>query len=138
MSQIEYDTIAPNIANVSVDGSNVRVTWRDPDTGRIVGESAATMSADYSMGGKVQSTIKRSIVSEVSSGAARFLGGLLGGAAGRVVRDAAYTASSDVQSRASSAAQYTEASKRAAIVSAFASVQNNFTWSHEKQRFVAR
>jgi hypothetical protein len=124
MSQIEYDTIEPNVANVQVDGSNVRVTWRDPDTGRVVGESSATMSADYSIGGKVQSSVKRSIVSEVSSGAARFLGGLLGGAAGRVVRDAAYTVSSDVQSRASTAAQYTEASKRA--------------WNHEKQRFVAR
>jgi hypothetical protein len=138
MSQIEYDTIAQNIANVQVDGSNVRVTWRDPDTGRVVGESAANMSADYSMGGKVQSSIKRSIVSEVSSSAARFLGGLLGGSAGRVVRDAAHTVSSDVQSRASSAAQYTEASKRAAIVNAFASVQSNFTWNHERQRFEAR
>jgi len=138
VNAISYDAIHPNIAEVRVIGASVQVTWKCPETGRRVGESSATMSSDASVGGRVKSSVKRSIVSEISSGAARFLGGLLGGAAGRVARDAAYTAASDLRSKADSALEYSEASRRAAIISTFSSVESLFLWDDRRQRFLAR
>jgi hypothetical protein len=138
MSALSYDVIAPNIAQVNVNGSQVQVSWKCAVTGRPVGQSTATMSADPSLAGRVQATVKRDIVSELTSGAARFLGGLLGGSAGRVINDAAYTAASDIRSRATSGVDYTEASQKAAIVAAFESVQSSFAWDEQRQRFVAR
>ena len=138
MSTTSYDAIAPNIAAVNVSGSTVQVTWQCPETGRRMGESSASMQADPSVGGRVQSSVKRSVVSEISSGAARFIGGLLGGSAGRVLRDAAYTASSDLQSKANSALEYSEASRQAAILSAFSAVESSFVWDDRKRRFRAR
>ena len=133
-----YDAIASNIAAVTVSGSTVQVTWQCPETGQRMGESSANMQADASVGGRVQSTVKRSVVSEVTSGAARFIGNLLGGSAGRVLRDAAGTAASDLRNKADSAMEYSEASRRAAIVAAFASVESSFQWDDRKQRFRAR
>lgn len=138
MSPISYDAIHPNIAEMTVQGATVRVAWKCPETGRRVGESSATMSDDASVGGRVQSSVKRSIVSEISSGAARFLGGLLGGTAGRIARDAAYTAASDLRSKADSALRYNEASQRAAIVAAFSSVESSFVWDDRTRRYLAR
>jgi hypothetical protein len=138
MQPISYDAVAPNIADVRVSGATVTVTWKDAQTGRQVGESSATMSADDSMAGRVKSSMKRSIVSEVTTGAARFLGNLLGGAAGRVVNNVAWTTASDVRSRADASLEYTEASRRAAIVAAFASVEPSFSWNEQAGRFEAR
>jgi len=136
--QIDYGTIEQNVARVDVQGSQVRVSWKDPLTGAAMGESSATMSTDQSMGGRVQASVKRSLVNEVASGAMRFVGGLLGGSAGRVVRDAAYTASSDIQSRALADVGYTDATKREAVVRAFAAVQSFFVWDERSGRFVGK
>jgi hypothetical protein len=88
MNEISYDTIAPNIAQVSVDGAQVHVTWKCPVTGRQVGQSSGYMSADTSLAGRVGASVKRSIVSEIVYGISRFIAGLLGGTAGRVVSQA--------------------------------------------------
>lgn len=138
MPAIDYDTIAPNVANVSVQGSQVRVSWKDPASGAPMGESSASMSVDASVGGRVQESVKRSVVNEIAAGALRFVSGLLGGGAGRVVTNAAYTASAELQSRALSGAGYTEGSRREAVVHAFASVQNYFVWDEGAQRFVSK
>lgn len=135
MSVLEYGTIEGNIADVRVTGSTVTVQWKCPRTGKPMGESSAGMRASESMGGRVGASVKRSVVSEVTNSAARFLGGLMGGAAGRVVRDAAYQASADVRYKAESAIQYNDESRRAAIVQAFASVQSSFVWNGEIGRF---
>jgi hypothetical protein len=138
MTSIDYGAIEPNVANVQVDGYTVRVTWKCPQTGRMMGESSAVMSVDDSVGGRFSANVKRNIVSEVGSSAARFVGNLLGGAAGRVLRNAAYSASSDLQSKATQNLGYTEASKRAAIASAFQSVEGYFAWNDERRQFEAR
>ena len=138
MNTIQYDTIAANIAEVKVDGAQVQVSWKCPITGRQVGQSGATMSADPSLASRVQASVKRSIASEFIYGAARLISGLLGGAAGRVISNAAYTAAGDLNARATAGADYTEASRQAAIVMAFESVKTSFVWDEERQRFVAR
>jgi hypothetical protein len=138
MKPIDYAVIEPNISGVQVDGNTVRVSWKCPQTGKMMGESSATMAVDDSVGGRVQANIKRSIVSEIGSAVARFVSNLLGGAAGRVLSNAAYTASSDLQSKATANVGYTEATRRAAIVTAFNSVQAYFTWNESRERFESK
>lgn len=138
MDPVRYDTIVPNIVRVDVDGAQVTVRWKCPVTGREVGESSAGMSADPSLAAKVQASVRRSIASELIYGAARVVAGLLGGAAGRVVGEAAYTAANDINTRVTEGAEYTSASREAAIVAAFESVRDDFTWDERQHRFVAR
>lgn len=96
------------------------------------------MSADTGLASRVQASVKRSIASEVIYGAARMISSLLGGAAGRVISNAAYTAANDINTRATAGVDYTEASRQAAIVKAFEAVQSSFVWDDARQRFVAR
>jgi hypothetical protein len=138
MNPVAYDMILANIDKVDVNGSQVEVTWKCPVTGRLVGQSAAAMSADPSVKSRVVASVKRSVASEVIYGAARFVASLLGGAAGRVVSNAAYTAAGDINSRVTSGVDYSEASRRAAIVAAFESVQPSFVWEEQRRQFVAR
>jgi hypothetical protein len=96
------------------------------------------MSADASLTARVQANVKRSIASEIIYGAARLVAGLLGGAAGRVVSNAAYTAANDLNQRATAGVDYTEASRQAAIVTAFEAVQESFVWNEKERQFVAK
>jgi hypothetical protein len=138
MDPVRYDAIVPNIAHVDVNGSLVQVSWKCPVTGREVGQSSATMSADSALAARVQASVKRSIASEIIYGAARLVAGLLGGAAGRVVSNAAYTAASDIDAKVTAGVDYTSASREAAIVTAFESVKASFVWDDKEHRFVAR
>jgi hypothetical protein len=138
MIPVQYDTIAPNIAHVDVAGAQVHVRWKCPASGREVGTSTATMSADPSVVGRVQASVKRSIASEIIQGAARVIAGLVGGAAGRVVSNAAYTAAADINYKVTAGVDYTEASRRTAVVTAFESVRGSFVWDDQQQRFLAR
>jgi hypothetical protein len=96
------------------------------------------MSADSALAARVQASVKRSIASEIIYGAARLVAGLLGGAAGRVVSNAAYTAASDIDAKVTAGVDYTSASREAAIVTAFESVKASFVWDDKEHRFVAR
>jgi hypothetical protein len=138
MDPVRYDAIVPNIAHVDVNGSLVQVSWKCPVTGREVGQSSATMSADSALAARVQASVKRSIASEIIYGAARLVAGLLGGAAGRVVSNAAYTAASEIDAKVTAGVDYTSASREAAIVTAFESVKASFVWDDKEHRFVAR
>ena len=138
MNPVGYATIEPNIARVEVDGAQVQVFWKCPASGRDVGQSAAAMIADQSTTNRVQASVKRSIASEVIYGAARMLAGVLGGAAGRVVSNAVYTAANDLNTRVTANVDYTEASRQAAVVTAFDSVKDLFVWDDQRQRFVAK
>lgn len=138
MTLPEYEAVAPNVARVVVDGATVRVAWKCPVTGRTVGESTATMAADDALATRVGASVRRSIAAELIYGAARLVSGLVGGAAGRVVSRAAYTAAAEVNARAVAGVDYSEASRRAAVVAAFASVQTSFAWNEERKLYVAR
>jgi hypothetical protein len=138
MNPIRYETIVPNIGQVQTNGAQVQVTWRDPDSGREVGQSTSYMSADTALGSRVGASVKRSIVSEVVYGLARLVSGRVGGVAGRVISNATYTAANDVNARATAHVDYTEASRRAAIVSAFESVRTSFEWDDQRRQFRAK
>ena len=138
MNPISYDSILPNVAQASVNGAQVQVSWKCPATGRLVATSTGTMTADPSLAGRVGANVQRSIASELIYGAARLLSGVLGGAAGRVLSNATYTAAADINSKATSGVDYTEASRQAAIVAAFESVKASFVWDEARRQFVAR
>jgi hypothetical protein len=137
MSAISYDSIAGNIEQVSVDGAVVNVTWKCPASGRLMGSSTATMTADQSITSRMGASVKRSIASEMIYGAARIVSGLIGGAAGRVISNAVYTAANDINTRAVAGVDYSEASRREAIVLAFEAVKSNFEWNDSRRQFVS-
>lgn len=137
MSAISYDSIVHNIDQVSVDGNVVNVGWKCPLSGRLMGSSTATMAPDQSISSRVGASVKRSIASEIIYGAARIVSGLIGGAAGRVISNAVYTAANDINTRAVAGADYSEASRRQAIVLAFDAVKSNFEWNDSRRQFVA-
>jgi len=138
-ADVTYERIAGAIAAVTVHGAQVRVHWKDPLTGTPMGESTATMAADTSLGARLQAQAKRSAVQELLGAMLRALiGAVGGGSAGRVVRDVAYTASHDLQARALAGVAYTDASRREAVVRAFAAVRQHFTWDERAGRFVVR
>jgi hypothetical protein len=116
----------------------VRVLWKDALTTALAGESAAYMVADQSIGGRMRATMKRSVVQEIAASIMRAISGMLGGAAGRVVRDVAYSASYDLQSRARAGVSFTEDSRQDAVVRAFADVRANFDWDTQANEFVVR
>jgi hypothetical protein len=138
MNSVTYDSIVPNIAQVSVEGGQVEVSWKCPVTGRGVGTSTGTMAADPSLTGRVGASVKRSVASELIYGAARAISGLLGGTIGRVVSNATYTAAADLNNRATAGVDYTEASRQAAIVVAFEAVKSSFAWDEARRQYVAR
>jgi len=138
MSAVSYESIAPNLAEVKVNGASVEVTWKCPATGRTVGTSTATMAADASLAGRVGANVKRSIASELIYGAARLVSSLVGGAAGRVISSAAYTAAGELNTRATSGVDYPEASRRAAVVAAFEPVKGSFVWDEGRAQYIAR
>jgi hypothetical protein len=139
MVEFTYDMIKANIANATTNGSAVEVSWKCAATGKDMGRSTAHQQADSSIGGKVFTTVKQSVVREIGYEIMSFVAKLLGGgAAGRVARDATYSASSQLQSKANTASYYNESTKRAAIVRAFKEVESKFDWSEEKKQFVAK
>lgn len=137
MSAIPYDSVVANIEQVNVDGAVVTVSWKCPASGRLIGSSTATMTADQSITSRVGASVQRSIASEVIYGVARFVSGLIGGAAGRVIGNAVYTAAGDINTRAIASADYSEASRRDAIVVAFDAVKSSFEWNDSRRQFVA-
>ena len=137
MSAITYDSIVDNIDQVSVDGNVVNVSWKCPVSGRRIGSSTASMTADPSITSRVGASVKRSIASELIYGAARIVSGLIGGAPGRVISNAVYTAANDINTRAIASVDYSEASRREAIVLAFEDVKSNFAWNDSRRQFVA-
>jgi hypothetical protein len=138
MTPISYQMIAANIADATVEGTQVRVSWTCPVTHRALGTSSGTMTADASVTARVGANVQRTVASELIYGAARLVSSLLGGAAGRVVSNAAYTAAADINAKTTSGVDYTESSRRAAIVVAFESVKSSFAWDEARRQFVAR
>ena len=138
MDPVGYDMILANVDKVDVNGAQVQVTWKCPVTGQVVGESTANMTADPSVTGRVFASVKRTVASEVIFGVARLVSSLLGGAAGRVVSNAAYTAAGDINSRVTDGVDYTEGSRKAAILAAFETMKPAFTWDEQRRQFVAR
>lgn len=138
MIDITYDMIQPNVANVTTDGSTVEVSWKCAETGKDMGRSTVQQQADKSVGGKVVTSVKQSVFREIGFGLVNLISSLLGSSAGRVARDATYSASSQYQANVGASSTYNEGTKHAAIVQAFKQVEPNFQWNDGKKIFVAK
>jgi hypothetical protein len=135
---IRYEALVANIAAVEVQGSEVKVRWKCAQSGQAMGESRAWMAADTSMGSRVGANVKRGIAYEIIFGIARALSNVVGGAAGRVVSGAVNTAANEINTRVTAGVDYSEASRRDAIIAAFESVRGAFEWDEQRGGFVAR
>lgn len=133
---ITYEMIAPNVAGTRVAGNRIEVEWKCAETNRPSGRSEAYLVPDQSVRNEVATAVKRGVMREIGHGIARAIGKLLGGAAGRVLTDASHLATSRVSQNMSVSAQYTEKSRRAAVVQAFLAVQSQFRWDANGSRFV--
>ena len=138
MANVTYDMIQPNVANVTTNGSSVEVFWKCAETGKDMGKSSAYQQADNSVGGRVTNTVKQSVFRELAFGAVNLVSSLLGSSAGRVARDATYSATSQYNANANASSSYNENTKQAAIVQAFKQVEPNFQWNEGKKIFTAK
>lgn len=134
---ITYEMIAANVATTRVTGTKVEVDWKCAASNKPMGKSESFMAPDQSIKNEVAASLKRGVIREIGYGIARFVGGLLGGGAGRVLAEASNTATSRVSHNVSTSAQYTEESRRAAVVEAFRSVEAQFKWHEAGRKFVA-
>lgn len=138
MAGITYDVIQPNVANVTTNGSTVEVSWKCAETGKDMGRSTAQQQADNSVSGRVATSVKGTVVREIGFGLVNLISSLLGSSAGRVARDATYSATSQYQANVRASSSYNENTKRAAIVQAFRQVEPAFQWNDGKKVFVAK
>jgi len=133
-----YELIQPNVQEARVNGDKVEVRWKCPVSGQEIAQSSATMTADTSAKARMSSTLKRSVVREFFYTLTSIVGRALGGSAGRVARDVAYTAAHQADQRADRSSRYTEASRRQAILTAFRAVEDRFAWDEGRKRFAAK
>ena len=137
-TSLTFDLSFWAVANITTNGSAVEVSWKCAETGKDMGRSTAQQQADNSVAGKVLTTVKQSVVREIGYGIVSFVSSLVGDSAGRIARDATWSASSQLQSRAHAASYYNESTKRSAVVQAFKQVEPNFQWNEGKQIFIAK
>ncbi|MBZ0135372.1 MAG: TerB family tellurite resistance protein [Planctomycetes bacterium] len=130
MSDITYERLKNNIAEESVNGAQVTVTFRCPATERIH-HAIATMRPDTGVGAQVTRQAKNELLHSARRGLRNLLRGVLGGSTGSVAGSAAASA----VPRAGSVTLDRTARERA-VVEAFESVAAEFAWSDEQQAYI--
>lgn len=128
MSQIDYATIAPLIADQKSASSTLTVTFKCPVTGQTV-ESSATMRGGEGIASAAKQSVARNIGWEAMRTVRRALGWNM---AGRVAGDVARQAGDSAGDRI----QYGRKEKEAAAVEAFQRVAGQFKWDEAAGRWV--
>jgi uncharacterized membrane protein YebE (DUF533 family) len=131
MAEITYERLKNNIAEETVNGSQVSVTFKCPVTEKTH-TATATMRASTGAGAKVKSRAKNEVIYAAKRGLRSLLRGVLGG--GRAGSVAGNVAASSVPHGGS--ASYDKNSQQAAVVDAFRTVARNFAWNQEKQAYI--
>ena len=85
MSNLNYDNIEPNIAEVDVNGATVNVKWKCPVSGRVVCESSAAMTPIATTSKKATNAAKKALLYEALGALNRFISHTFGGTAGKMV-----------------------------------------------------
>lgn len=136
MPKVTYDLVESNIADLDVQGNQVRVTWKCPVTGKVVGESGATMRASSSTAKAIQQSVARVVIAETIGAVVRAVSQSLGGISGKIAQSAAMPAQGGALN-AVTAPRYTEASRQQAVVEAFGTVESRFRWDEDRGMYVA-
>jgi hypothetical protein len=136
MSKVTYDNIEPNIAEVDVNGANVKVTWKCPVSGRIVGDSQADMKAAGGTTRAARTHVQRTLLAEAVTAFNRFIQSLFGTTAGKVAVAASGAVRTGVE-QSMAKPVYTPAAEHEAVVAAFRQVEGKFRWDEDRELFVA-
>lgn len=131
MSEITYERLKNNIAEESVNGSQVTVTFKCPVTEKLH-HAVATMRPAMGVGAQVKKQVKNELLYSAKCGLRSLLRGVLGG--GRVASSAGNVAARSVPN--ASAGNFDRAAREAAVVEAFQSLANEFAWSEEQQAYI--
>ena len=132
---INYDDIYRNIADSSVEGNTIRVSWKCPVSEEIVAESSAQIKADNSLQGNMYQELTRGIVQQTKGWFASLATSVLGGQAGNTVRRMGTTLANHVGKQQKYGS---EEAQKAAIVSAFEKVKEKFEYSDEYMFYTAK
>ncbi len=131
--EVEYEDIAPLVAQQTVRQRQVHVTFTCPKSGRSV-ESSASLRKDNSAGQRMKDSVKRSFMHAARNMLTRALGSLFGhGMAGQVARSATYEAQRGVEARLA----FSKADVQRGIVAAFERVRAQFAKDPESGAWVA-
>ncbi len=136
MSNLTYDNIEPNIADVDVDGANVTVKWKCPVSGRVVCESSCGMKPLASTTGAATKQVKRALLVEAIGAFNRFVKSTFGGTAGKIVGAASASVRTGVD-KTILKASFNTATEHAATVNAFRQVEKQFKWDEDRELFVS-
>ncbi len=135
MPKVNYDNVEPNIAEVDVDGTEVRVKWKCPVSGSVVCESSAAMKPATSTARAASTQVKKTLLYEVMVAFNRFISSTFGGTAGRIAASATTMARAGAD-RAVGKPVYNTATEHAAVVDAFRKVENRFKWDEDRELFI--
>ena len=131
MSDVTYERLKNNIAEESVNGSQVTVTFKCPVTEKLH-HAVATMRASTGVGAQVKKQAKNELLYSAKRGLRNLLRGVLGsGRAGYVAGNAAAGAVPQAGSQT-----FDKAARERAVVEAFESQANHFAWSEEQKAYV--
>ena len=145
MPEITYETIKPLLAKEEERGGEMACTFTCPVSGVSVDASGAMHKAESAVGrvaDQMKQSVKRSLFYSIRNAVTNAVGDLLGGGtAGRIGRQAAYSATGEAERRGSAGSgagpSFSEAEKQAAVVEAFNKVAAQFVWDAENDRWIA-
>jgi hypothetical protein len=137
MKPVSYDQIESNIADVDVEGSRVKVTWKCPVSGEVVGESFGTMQID-----QTQQVVKRGVARTFQIDFMKHVMGALGSVFGKnalglqVTRAVAAPLASGA-ARSMTKVRFSEGARRQAIAAAFKPMASKFEWDEDRGQYIA-
>lgn len=137
MAPISYNTVRPLITREQIEGRTLHVEFTCPVSGHTVPADSA-ISAPPSASDQVKHRAKRAFLQSVRGPIANairqaFGYSTVGRMAGDVASQVAYSATS-----ARSTMPFSDAQKQAAALDAFRKVAGEFSWSEEREAFVAQ
>lgn len=136
MATVTYDQIEPNIAEVDTEGPTVKVVWKCPISGEVVGKSNATMTVDPTVT-QIKTGVARTFVMSGVPAIVQSIARAFGfGSLGMRVTQAVVTPASYSVAGKMTAVKYTDAMRRKAVVAAFAAVEKQFRWDEDRGMFV--
>ena len=131
MPNVEYANIEPLIAEQEQKGSCVSVKFRCPETG-VEADASGSVRRSSTVKSTTERSVKKNIWGSLRRAVTSTISSTLGsGTAGRIARDVANKTIGDQAKNA----EYTKEEVRAAIVSAFESVQSKFEWNVKEERW---
>lgn len=133
MSSPTFETIESLIASQEVRGTSVAVTFRAPGTDQDV-ESSATIQRSNSMQATATRSAKKNMWSSLRRTITKTISEVFGkGVAGKVARDVSNAAVKQTQDKTA----FSKPEIQDAIVQAFVSVQDRFTWNEDSSTWSA-